>query len=306
MTELLYQKIGAAVDGIAQDLLTRKQGDRIPSVSEYEEMLGVSRGTVQNSFAYLKEHGAAEFVSRGKLGTYLKEVDYQRLQACTQWKELLGVMPLPYSVRYQGLATALYAALAPFSFNLVYARGAGSRLRLLTSGACQFILCSRLAAQAAVSAGTPAQMVLDFGPGTYLSSHVLVLHDPAATGICSGMRVACDSASIDHEHITRRVCAGVPGVEFVDMRAHHALTAVLDGTVDAGIWNLDDILETGHTGLNLRPLDTMLDMAPYTSAVVMARRGADALVRLLQRHLDPAAVREIQAEVCSGARTVNY
>ena len=51
----MYQKTGIAVNRLAQDFLTRKKGDRIPSISEYQEKFGVARGTIQNSLNYLKE-----------------------------------------------------------------------------------------------------------------------------------------------------------------------------------------------------------------------------------------------------------
>ena len=67
MGDLLYQKIGLAVNRMAQDFMSRAEGERIPSISEYQEKLQVSRGTVQNSLAYLKEKGAVWLVSRGQL-----------------------------------------------------------------------------------------------------------------------------------------------------------------------------------------------------------------------------------------------
>ena len=58
MSNLLYQKIGLAVSRMALDMMCRAEGERIPSISEYQEKLQVSRGTVQNSLSYLKEEGA--------------------------------------------------------------------------------------------------------------------------------------------------------------------------------------------------------------------------------------------------------
>ena len=78
----LYQKLGVAVDLLAQDLLGKKPGDRIPSVSEYQQLLQVSRGTVQNCLTYLKDTGAVTLVSRGHMGTYVEKLDYRRLQEC--------------------------------------------------------------------------------------------------------------------------------------------------------------------------------------------------------------------------------
>ena len=64
----MYQKTGIVVNRLVQALLTRKMGDRIPSISEYQEKLGVSRGTIQNALNYLKEHEAVTLMSRGICG----------------------------------------------------------------------------------------------------------------------------------------------------------------------------------------------------------------------------------------------
>ena len=49
MGSTLYQKIGLTVSRMAQDLMSRAEGERIPSISDYQEKFQVSRGTVQNS-----------------------------------------------------------------------------------------------------------------------------------------------------------------------------------------------------------------------------------------------------------------
>ena len=186
----LYQKLGMAVNLLAQDLLGKKPGDRIPSVTEYQQLLQVSRGTVQNCLTYLKDTGAVTLVSRGHLGTYVEKLDYRRLQECCFNRELLGSMPLPYSSCYQGLATALFQLLSPYAFNLVYARGAERRLKMVTSGLCQFTVCSRSAAEEALENRGDVAIAVDLGPGTYLTRHVLVLREPGEGRITDGMRVA--------------------------------------------------------------------------------------------------------------------
>ncbi len=306
MSDLLYQKIGIAVNWLAQDLLGRKVGDRIPSISEYQELMKVSRGTVQNSLNYLKDSGAIELVSRGHMGTYIESLNYRRLQECSFNKELLGAMPLPYSICYQGLATALFHVFEPFAFNLVYARGAESRLRLISSGVCQFIVCSRYAAEDAIRGHEEVQIIADLGPGSYLSKHVLVLRDPNAKGIASGMRVAYDRASVDHRHITEMICSNVPDVEMVQMRAHQIVASILSGDIDAGVWNLDEILESGYQGLNVVPLDDIVDVSRFSSAVVVVRKDEEALAQVLRQCLDVQKIRQIQSSVQQGLIDVDY
>jgi len=306
MSNVLYQKIGLTVSRMAQDLMSRVEGERIPSISEYMEQFQVSRGTVQNSLGYLKEKQAVVLASRGRLGTYIERLDYHRLQECSLTKELLGSMPLPYSRTYQGLATALYDALAPFSVNLVYARGSEDRLQLVDSGVCQFTACSRYAAEQAIQDRTNIEIAVDLGPGTYLSRHVLVLRDPAAKGIEPGMRVAYDRTSLDQRRITEGITRNVAGVQLVELRAHQTVNAIRNNVIDAGVWNLDEILDSGYENLHVTDLDRTTYTDAFSSAVLVVKRGEKPLCQLLRRYIELPRVRKIQNDVRAGKRAADY
>lgn len=303
MSNELYQKTGIVVNRLAQDFLTRKKGERIPSISEYQEKLQVSRGTIQNGLNYLKEHQAVTLMSRGHMGTFIEALDYRRLQECSFNKEILGSMPLPYSVCYQGLATALYRLMSPYAFNLVYARGSGSRMKLLSSDVCQFSVCSLYAAEEAVRSRGDVEIALDLGPGTYLLRHVLIFRDPEKKVIERGMRVAYDRDSLDHRHLTELMISGVADVELVDKKAHQTIHAIQAGEVDAGVWNLDDILESGYTQLNVVPIPITEETGKYSSAAFVVARGNEEIAQLLRQAIRPETVRQIQQAVREG--TVN-
>jgi len=302
----LYQKTGIAVNRLAQDLLTRKKGDRIPSISEYQEKLGVSRGTIQNGLNYLKDRKAVTLMSRGHMGTFIESLDYLRLQECSFNKELLGSMPLPYSVSYQGLATALFQLLSPYAFNLVYARGAESRLKMVSSGLCQFTVCSRYAAEEAIRNHTDVTIAVDLGPETYLTRHVLILRDPVKTGITDGMRIAYDKDSPDQRHITKQLTAQHHNIQYVEIKAHHTVRAVMDGLVDAGVWNLDEIIESGYQGLNVVPIEGIGDLSVFSTAVLVVNRKDKNMARLLSQYAHSKAVRSIQQAVRLGKRAADY
>lgn len=306
MSNEMYQKTGIAVNRLAQELLARKKGDRILSISEYQEKLGVSRGTVQNSLNYLKDHKAVSLVSRGHMGTFIEALDYRRLQECSFNKEILGSMPLPYSLCYRGLATALFQLMSPYAFNLVYARGAGSRIRLLTSDVCQFSVCSRYAAEEAIRANEDLEIALDLGPGTYLTRHMLLFRDPEKKAIESGMRVAYDRDSMDHRHLTELMVSGVPDVILVEMKAHQTVKAIQTGQVDAGIWNLDDILESGYTDLNMVPIPITPETGKYSSAAFVVLRENREIAQLLQQVIRPEQACQIQQAVRSGQIDADY
>jgi len=306
MSDLLYQKIGLAVNRMAQDFMGRAEGERIPSISEYQEKLQVSRGTVQNSLAYLKEKGAVFLVSHGHMGTYIDHLDYRRLQECSLNKGLLGSMPLPYSLSYQGLATALYQVLSHFEFNLVYTRGSESRLQLVSEGVYQFSACSRYAAKEAVKNHMDIEIAVDLGTGTYLSRHVLLLRDPQACGIQEGMRVAYDRTSLDQRDITGMITAGIQGIRFVELRAHQTVNAIRAGAIDAGVWNIDEIMESGYEGLHMVSLDSVVNVEDFSTAVLVIRKGEDALSQLLRRYVQPAEIRRIQNRVRRGEISPDY
>ena len=306
MGSTLYQKIGLTVSRMAQDLMSRAEGERIPSISDYQEKFQVSRGTVQNSLTYLKEKGAVILISRGHMGTFIEHLDYRKLQECSLNKGLLGSMPLPYSILYQGLATALYQELQPFEFNLVYTRGSESRLSLVGEGVYQFAACSRYAAEESIKNHMEIEIAVDMGPGTYLSRHVLILRDKNAKGIEPGMRVAYDRTSLDQRDITGLITAGISGIQFVELRAHQTVTAIRAGLIDAGVWNVDEIVESGYRDLHMVFLDNILDVSRFSAAVLVIRRGEEALGHLLRRYVKPEEVRQIQRKVKSGEIPADY
>ena len=215
-------------------------------------------------------------------------------------------MPLPYSLCYQGLATALYESLSHYSFNLLYARGAESRLNLLCAGVCQFTVCSRYAAEEAIRCHTDVQIAVDLGPGTYLTSHVLVFREPGRTAIESGMRISYDRASVDHRRLTELLCAGVRNIRLVELKAHQTIRAIQDGEIDAGVWNLDDIMESGYKGLNVVPIRQFQDLNAFSSAVLVIRRGDETTAQLLRQCVQTGQVQRIQSAVRSGKIPADY
>ena len=215
-------------------------------------------------------------------------------------------MPLPYSMCYQGLATALYRMLSPYAFNLLYSRGAESRMKLLTAGMCQFTVCSRYAAEDAIRCHADVEIAVDLGPGTYLTRHVLVFREAGRTDIKSGMRVAFDPASVDHRHLTEQICAGIRGVKLVELKAHQTIRAILSGDLDAGVWNLHDILESGYEGLNVVPIRQFTDLSAFTSAVLVIRKGDEGMAQLLRQYVRVPTVRQIQDAVRSGTVEADY
>ena len=292
----LYQKIGVAKNLLALDLMSRNAGDRILPISEYQDKFGVSRGTIQNAFACLKECNAVILENHGHQGTCIKKIDYKKLQENCMRREILGIMPLPYSVTYEGFATAMYLQFAPLNFNMAYARGAVGRIELVESGTYHFAVCSQYAAEQSIKEGRQIEEAINFGPGSFLSRHVLLLSDPRYDSIQDGMRVAYDSSSIDQSCITRNIIHGKK-VTLVPIRTQQTVNSLMAGIIDAGVWNYDDIQEHSHEQLNVIFLDDSDYNYLFSTAVMVIRKEDEYLKTLLKKYVSVPKVVDIIREV---------
>lgn len=305
-TNVLYQKIGVTIEKLALDLLSKNVGDRIQPISQYQEDFAVSRGTIQNAIRYLEEAGAVNLTHHGHQGTYIAGLDYGKLQENCLRQGLMGIMPLPYSVTYEGFATAMYEQLKNLRFNMAYARGAAGRIDLVVSGAYQFAVSSQYAAEYAIDSGKEIEVVLNFGTGSFLSQHVLLLRDSTRDGIVDGMRVAYDSDSLDQSKITQNLVKGKQ-VELVSIRTQQTIAALRAGIIDAGVWNYDDILENHHLEeLKVVFLDASEYNKLFSTAVLLVRKDGGYLKEVLKKHINVKETMEILEDVRNGRRTPSY
>lgn len=296
MDYYLYQKTGVAKSLLAQDLMSKNPGERILSISEYQKKFEVSRGTIQNAFTFLKNSGAIILAHHGHQGSYIVKLDYHKLQENCMRREILGIMPLPYSLTYEGFATAIYEQLSQLNFNMAYSRGAVGRIKLVESGTYQFAVCSQFAAEQSMREGKKIEIVLNFSAGSFLSKHVLLFAKRDQTEISDGMRVAYDHNSIDQSHITEKLVRGKT-VSLVPIRIQQTIPALLGGVIDAGIWNYDDIIDNKRHDLNVSFLNETEYSDLFSTAVLIVRKDDEYLKALLTKNISIARVLKTLREV---------
>lgn len=218
----------------------------------------------------------------------------------------MGIMPLPYSLIYEGMATAMYEQLKDLRFNMAYVRGAIGRIELVESGAYHFAIGSQFAVEHEIQCGREIEAVFNFGVGSYLSKHVLLLRDHGKNGITEGMRVAYDSESLDQSCLTTNIVKGKK-VELVNMRTQQTITALLDGNIDAGVWNYDDVLEN-HCLDDLKVV--FLTESEYnekfSTAVMVIRKNNKYLKKILEKNISVSKTLEILSDVCKGKKHPYY
>lgn len=301
----LFSKNGLSTMALARLFLGMKEGDKIPTVTDLNEHVGLARGTIQNSIKLLQKNDAIRLEARGHLGTFLLRKNIPILLEFSGITSIVGVMPLPYSRRYEGFATGILVALenqynVPAS--MAYMRGAQNRISLLLSNRYDFAIISRYAAEEMQTQGDRIRIVKSFGEHSYLSKHIIVFHDKDVHEIQDGMRIGIDYESIDQKNLTLRICKDKQ-VDFVKMGYNQILANIIAGDIDAAIWNEDEI--TDHL-LDMNYKTVGSKSTSDTEAVLVVDARKNEMARLLEEIIDVETVMKNQQLVMEGKITPSY
>ncbi|MBC7341937.1 MAG: hypothetical protein H5U02_05765 [Clostridia bacterium] len=311
-------KNGMVIREIAGELLTAKEGDRILPVSEYAERLHTGRGTIQTALRQLEDSGAVKLYSRGHLGTFIAEINHRRLWEFTASPTLLGVMPLPYTRRYLGLATGLSRAFkeAGIPFNLAHMGGSAKRLEALEIDRYDFAVISALTLELVGKDFPGVEVVMELAPGTLVSDYALLIRHSGAKGIEDGMRVGVDPNSVDQYYLTLSESQG-KDVELVELSYLQSLEKLIKGEIDATLWNLDITLPFSQglslslpflEGFTVLPLSSQGQEAAkkHAQAVIVASRENHLVQRIFRRLIDPRYVETVQKKVVEGQEIAEF
>lgn len=303
--EQLFTKNGVAIIHIAKKLLSFSPGERIPNVSELASEMRTGRGTVQQALKKLEELKLIRLESRGYQGTYLMEIDLLKTWEMVSMSGMAALMPLPYSKRYEGLATGLRQVLeeAGLRLSLAYMRGAENRIHNLINKRYDFVMTSKYAAEKAIKAGIKISIVMNFGLESYVSGHSVVFKDSSNEQIEDSMRIGMDYESIDQKTLTEKVCEGKK-VNFVPVFYSQLLSRLQDGEIDACVINSDEVQER-YTAFKLVPISFVKGNS-NTEAVLVAREEDEKVFRNLFSIVDTNQILAIQNEVVKGIRYPNY
>lgn len=304
----LFSKQGLVVRDLADELLGRRVDERLPRVQEYGARFSASAGTVQVALDYLQNVGATRLESRGRLGSFARELNYPILWSLATGRPLVGAMPLPYTRRLAGLATSVRAQFErhPLDLDLRFTRGSTNRLQTLIARECDWALVSRYAAETADVLGFAVEPVLLLGPSTYMAGSSLLFAQGRGPDIDDGMRVGIDMQSTDHAYTVRSVSRD-RRVSFVEIEYMQGLKLLRSGQIDVTVWSREDI-PGDLDGLVVAPIDTEAHpaIARLSEATLIIARGNLAVSHVLQGVLDRDALLQTQQEVVRGARLATY
>jgi hypothetical protein len=274
--ESLYSKNGLAAKFIAKELIQVLEGERIPRISDFTEKLSLGRGTVQGALKVLEDLHAISLESRGHLGTFLIKRDLNLLYEIAGIGPLVGVMPLPYSRKYEGLATGIVESIEEIhkKSGLAFMRGARNRLEALKSRRYDFAIMSVLAAEEAIAESDSLEILRELGPETYVTSHKVFFSDQKQKHITAGMRVGIDYSSPDQANITLLECEGMD-VEFIEVNYMHLFSMLKNGSIDAAVWNSDEtraLRSLASSGFQSKKAQKLAEKASMAALVIESER----------------------------------
>lgn len=302
-----YQKTGTAVVKLAQLLMAANVNQRLESISDYQEKLGFSRGTIQNALKFLKDQGAVTIKNQGHLGSLLIAIDYQKLQSFAIQDSMTGTMPLPYSKSYEGLATGLHETFreAHMKLNLAYVRGSENRIAGVSQGMYQFAIVSKYAAVHAIKEQYPLEICLTFKEGSFLSKHVLLsAKEEQIEQITDGQRIGIDWSSIDQKMLTQFLVQDKK-ITYVDMPGHQIIQQIRAKVIDVGIWNYDEIAEKKVDDIFVQDIH-IPQIKDYQTAVLIIHKEDTRTKKILAEVIKKERIEAIIAAVKTDKKIPMY
>ena len=303
----MITKNGLAIQSLAAQFMLIEPGSRIPRVEDFTSQLGTGRGTVQAALKFLCDKRAIQIESHGHLGSFLIDSNKKLLWEIAGFSSVLGVMPLPYSKCYEGLATALRAEFekAEVPFILAYQRGSSTRIAGLKMGRFDFAVCSKLTADYVLEKDEELSIAILLGKQSFVGSHALILRNGIGESLADGMRLAMDSSSYDQLLLTKALTDG-RSVKLVECAYNQIPEMLSSKIVDGTVWNSDNFHED-FSSLNCRiiPIESP-DFLDSSEAAILYRKKDQYLNMFINEIVNPTEVSRIQEEVRYSVRIPKF
>jgi len=301
----LLSKQGKIVTQVADDLLVRQVEDRVPSMQDYAELFQASVGTVQSAVNYLQAEHAVEFVSHGRLGAFIDTINYSQLWSIAKNRLIVGTQPLPYSRQLAGLATALRAQFLEHDIdgNFRYVRGANTRMQMLQSNLCDWVVVSRYAAETASIHGFDIEVAFQFGNNTYTIDQILLIRDEFEPHLHDGLRIGIDMNSSDHAYLVRSITRNY-AITFVEIEYQRSVKHLLENEIDGAIWTSTDLPPSGVHVIEIDHQDEKF--IKLNEAVIVTRPHDLAVKHVLREIIDVDMIKQTQQEVVTSQRLASY
>ncbi|MBU3103580.1 GntR family transcriptional regulator YhfZ [Clostridium gasigenes] len=301
----LMQKNGIIVMALAEEFFSKNIGDRIDTVGSISEKYETSRGTVQTAIKILQEQNLIAIESRGHLGSFITHLDYNALIALTGIDNIVGVMPLPYSKKYEGLATGISETMKNMDipFNFAFMRGGNNRLESLIRNRYDFAITSMFTAKHYIDEEEDIEIVTSFGKNTYVDNHGLIFRKE--TDIKKDdFKVGIDYSSKDQVKLTLNYF-NERKVQLVSLKYNQLINSIENKEIDGAIWTIDENIKSNEN-LNYVLISDNIYNMDDTEAVIIIKKDNKLIKELINKFLDANMVLEKQRQVIAGEIIPQY
>lgn len=311
MAETQYRKEAFVGSGIARGMLGAEIGGRIPTINEYTEKFGCSRGVVQNALQALQQNGAFVLDKRGKNGTFLAAKNEEKLFEAAGVNFITGSMPAPLNLYLAGLATGICQAMTrcivPFTFAFV--QGSGNRADALRRKIYDFAVVTLASAKEQTALYPELDIAFALEGSQYSMPYTLYLNREKGEALQDGMSIAVDPKSTDQWGLTKMLSEG-KSLRQVQLPYISTWAAFLAGEVDAVVHRQE--MEAGPGAFSNLPNMVKKQLSPaqikavpvrgkaadeMQQPVVLMNRGNEGIGAILENYLDSAFVAYIQGRV---------
>lgn len=302
MKENFFSKQGLILQKLAEELLFIELDERLPKVSDFSEQFEVGRGTIQTALKILENDNCIKLEPRGHLGTFLRDKSIPDLIKYSGSNQIQGVMPLPYSKKYEGLATGFTSELEDLglTLNIAFMRGSKPRIDGVKEGRYDFALLSKCSALEELDGDKSSSLNIaaEFGEKTYVSGHAIIFANPEHKKLENGMKIGIDSFSNDQKKLTLAEAEGLE-IDYLELNYMHLIQHLKARTIDATIWNMDEI---DSESFNIQPLSSKGARAyekKMNEAVCVIKKQNRKMAYILNL-LNTKKIVEIQGKVIKG------
>lgn len=293
------------IQELSCELLGLDAGQRLTPIFELAAKLGVSNGTVQNALRLLAEDNAIKLVPRGHMGTFVEWVDYGKLMKHAAIDSVYIAMPIPYTLRYEGLASGLRHELSKLEDSktgVLFMSGAERRLDALVENRVEAVIMSCLSARRCIKKGLPITVLHRFPKESYINNHYLITRKGFDLEGAGTVRVGIDEKSFDQLLWTDR-CFKDRQIERIPVRYLHVLEHIKSGYIDAAVWSFEEkYIDDSFSRIELYDEE----MGENTAAALVIRSDDRGVENVLLRNMDFENIVGIQKAVLSGELLADY
>ncbi|UVI33200.1 YhfZ family protein [Paenibacillus spongiae] len=281
-------------------------GSKIPTTPELAGMFSVGFGTVDKAMNALKETGAIKLQSKGQLGTIMLEKNAAALWSIIDQGPLVGSLPLPKTIEYEGLATALIEMFnaKQVECNLTFKNGATLRVNQLLEQQCDFIMMSQLSAEQACEEYSNLRFISIEGDNSYYSD-LIVLHRKDNSPDMEQWRIGLDPASYDHIALSDQLFSSN---EKINIHYGNIPYLIADGIIDAAIWHSSQLVPTSLIEiLAVKRVDQPQSNSDKSmAAAIVINKERKEIHALFDELCDVELIGKIQQEVITRKRSPIY